>query len=113
MERALSDDDIPTLPAFPVPGPPRAVLAPPPPSPPPTPFFPATLPRARKELVIDTGAEGFFAVGLAMNDIARAPTDEELAAWWGAQRRRSLARYVLAVVVVCLGIMAATAVQLG
>lgn len=111
MDRALSDDDIPTLPAFPVPGPPRAALAEP--SAPPTPFFPATLPRARKQLVIDTGAEGFFAVGLAMNDIALAPTDEELAAWWGAQRRRSLARYVLAVVVVCLGIMAATAVQLG
>ena len=103
MDRAVSDDDIPTVPAFPVPGLPKAA---------PAPFFP-TLPRPRKELVIDTAAEGFFAVGLALNDIAQAPTDEELAAWWGAQRRRDLSRYVLAVVVVCLGIMAATAVQLG
>jgi hypothetical protein len=104
MDRALSDDDIPTVPAFPVPGPPKAA---------PAPYFPTTLPRPRKELVIDTAAEGFFAIGLAMNDIAQAPTDEELAAWWGAQRRRALSRYVLAIVVVCLGIMAATAVQLG
>ena len=62
MDRALSDDDIPRLQAFPVPG----------------------LPKAARALVIDTAAEGFFALRLAMNDIAPAPTDEELAAWWGA-----------------------------
>lgn len=97
MDRARSEDDIPTLPAFPVPGVREAA-----------PCFPAA---PRKPLVIDTASEGFFAVGLAMNDVA--PTDDEVAAWWTAQRRRDLTRYVLAVVVVCLGILGATAAQLG
>lgn len=100
MERALSEDDIPTLPAFPVPGV-RAVA----------PSFPEPPPRPRHALVIDTAAEGFFAAGLAMNDVA--PTDEELDVWWSAQRRRDLSRYVLVVVVVCLGILGATAARLG
>jgi hypothetical protein len=104
MDRALSDDDIPTIPAFPVPGLPEVA---------PAPFFPAALSRPRKELVIDTDAEGFFAVGLAMNDVAQAPTDDELAAWWSAHPRRELSRYVVASVIVCVGIMAASAVQLG
>jgi len=56
MQRARSVDDIPT--------------------------FPETLPGPRTPLVIDTAAEGFFAV-------------------------------VLAVVVVCLGILGATAARLG
>jgi hypothetical protein len=100
MHRARSEDDIPTLPAFPVPGLPEA-----------TPYFPEPPPRPRRELVIDTAAEGFFAVGVAMNDVV--PTDEELASWWAAQRRRELSRYVVAAVVVCFVIMAATAAQLG
>lgn len=47
------------------------------------------------------------------DDDIPTPTDDELAAWWGAQRQRDLSRDILAIVVVCLGIMAATAVQLG
>ena len=97
MERALSENDIPS---FPVPGV-REV----------EPFFPEPPPRPRNALVIDTAAEGFFAAGLAMNDVV--PTNEELDMSWSAQRRRDLSRYVLAVVVVCLGILGATAAQLG
>ena len=111
MERARSENDIPTLPAFPVPGVGEA-----------TPFFPAPpppAPRPRSALVIDTAAEGFFAVGLAMNDIAPhaddAPAYERASELSGvtAQRRRELSRYVLAVVVVCLGILGASAAQIG
>jgi len=116
MERAASEDDIPTVPAFPVPGV-REVA----------PFFPEPPPRPRSALVIDTAAEGFFAAGLAMNDVGpresdvgssendvgSSENDEELDAWWSAQRRRDLSRYVVAVVVVCLGILGATAARLG
>jgi hypothetical protein len=113
MERARSENDIPTLPAFPVPGVGEAV-----------PFFPAPpppAPRPRSALVIDTAAEGFFAVGLARNDVAPqphdevAPADDEPSAPGiaAAQRRRDLSRYVLAVVVVCLGILGASAAQIG
>lgn len=111
MDRARSENDIPTLPAFPVPGVGEAAPYFPPPLPP--------APRHRSALVIDTAAEGFFAVGRAMNDVASpddvAPTDDEESVPWiaTAQRRRALSRYVLAVVVVCLGILGASAAQLG
>jgi hypothetical protein len=74
MDPARSENDIPTLPAFPVPGVGEA-----------TPYFPLPLPpapRPRSALMIDTAAEGSFAVGLAMNDV-------------------------------CMGILGASAAQLG
>jgi hypothetical protein len=111
MDRARSENEISTRPAFPVPGVGDA-----------RPHSPAPSPRAtrpRSALVVDTAAEGFFAVGLAMNDVA--PRDDDAQAddepstphVATAQRRRDLGRYVLTVLVVCLGILAASAARLG
>ena len=95
--RALSENEIPTLPAFPVP--------------------------VVRALVIDTSAEAFFAVGRAMNDHASsndpqttdALSEGDLAAigFTPAQRRRDLSRFVLAIVVVCLAILGAGLAHVG
>lgn len=85
--RALSENDIPTLPAFPV-----------------------------VPLVIDTSAEAFFAAGRAVNDHGSNELGEDDLAAIGltpAQRRRELSRFVLAVVVVCVAILGAGVAHVG
>ena len=107
--RAVSEDDVPTVPAFPVPVVRDEQRQP-------APFFPEPPAKPRSAIVIDTSAEAFFAVGRAVNDNTSSELSEDDLAAIGltpAQRRRDLSRFVLAVVVVCLGILGASVAHVG
>jgi hypothetical protein len=74
-----------------------------------------TLPGTTPAPFFDIATAAFFAAGsaalAAANDTTTPTAEEEVAAWWAAQRRTSAARWVTALMALCVLLLAAGALR--
>jgi hypothetical protein len=74
-----------------------------------------TLPGTTSAPFFDVATAAFFAAGTAAlaaaNDTTTPTAEEEVAAWWAAQRRTSAARWVTALMALCVLLLAAGALR--